>query len=133
MSQIKTTIQHRTYQGSQKINKDEESHREAAHPTKLGQGYQFAQVMHCGINPSPTLREQDAESFRCDSLCFGIRNELGPKCWEVLHQECRQVPIFAQGEQILLVQGVHVAFGVVIDHSVGDDNWSAFVSCTDTV
>ena len=48
------------------------------------------------------------------------------------HQGC-EIPIFSQGEKILLVQSVHVAGVVVVDDPVGDDQGSAFVSCSKSI
>jgi hypothetical protein len=51
----------------------------------------------------------------------------------MFHQQCRQESILAEGEQILLVQGVHIALCVFINYTVGDDERSAFVIGTDAV
>lgn len=63
----------------------------------------------------------------------GIGCELRPERGEVLQQECRQVPILTKREQVLLVQRVDIAFSVVIDDPVGDDDWTTLISSTDTV
>ena len=62
-----------------------------------------------------------------------IRNELGPKCREMLHEECSQVPILSQRQQIFLVQRVDVRLGVFIDDTVRDDDGSAFVGGPNTI
>ena len=62
-----------------------------------------------------------------------VRAELGLKGREVLHQKRREETIFTKGEQILLVQGVDVTFGVVVDDADGDDDRSIFVGCTNPV
>jgi len=45
----------------------------------------------------------------------------------MFHQQCRQKSIFAKGEQVFLVQGVHVILRIFINYTVGDDERSAFI------
>lgn len=63
----------------------------------------------------------------------GIGSELCPERGEVLQQECRQISIFTKREQILLVERVDIAFSVVIDNSVRDDDGTPLISSTDTI
>lgn len=49
----------KTYDRSQQIDKHKESHREATKSTQLGQDHQLQQVVHCRVDPSTSLREQD--------------------------------------------------------------------------
>lgn len=51
----------------------------------------------------------------------------------MLHEQCRQETIFAQGEQILLMQGVDMVLSVLINDSIGYDEWSTFISGTNPV
>lgn len=66
-------------------------------------------------------------------LIHRLRNELGLECGEVLQEERRQETIFTEREQVLLVKRIYVAFGVLIDDTVGDDNRPALICGTDTV
>jgi len=66
-------------------------------------------------------------------MCDRIRNELGLERREVLEQERRQETIFTKREQVLLVKRIYVAFGVLVDDTVGNDDRPAFVRSTDTV
>lgn len=45
----------------------------------------------------------------------------------MFHQQRRQESIFAEGEQVLLVQGVYVIIRIFINHTVGNDERSAFI------
>jgi hypothetical protein len=63
----------------------------------------------------------------------GIRTELGLELREVLHQERRQEPILSQTEQVLLMEGVDVGLGVLLDDTVRDDDRATFVGGTDAV
>lgn len=62
-----------------------------------------------------------------------IRSEFGPEGWEVLEEEGRQVTIFTEREQILLVQSVDQRFRVFFDDTVRDDDRATFVRGTDPV
>jgi hypothetical protein len=66
-------------------------------------------------------------------VCNRIRNELGLECGEVFQKERRQETIFTEREQILLVKRIYIAFGVLVDDTVGDNDRSALVCGTDTV
>jgi hypothetical protein len=66
-------------------------------------------------------------------MCNRIRNEFGLERGEVFQEERRQETIFTEREQILLVKRIYVAFGVLVDDTVGDNDRSAFVRGTYTV
>jgi hypothetical protein len=66
-------------------------------------------------------------------MCNRIRNELGLERGEVFQEERRQETIFTEREQVLLVKRIYVAFSVLVDDTVGDDDRSALVCGTDTV
>jgi hypothetical protein len=66
-------------------------------------------------------------------VCNRIRNELGLECGEVFQKERRQETIFTEREQILLVKRIYIAFSVLVDDTVGDNDRSALVCGTDTV
>jgi hypothetical protein len=89
--------------------------------------------VNCGINPSPTLGKQNTPRFRSNSTSNSIRDELGLESWEVFHQESGQETIFTEREKILLVKGVNVGLGVLVDNTIRDDDWTAFVSSSNAV
>ena len=62
-----------------------------------------------------------------------IRSELEPVRWEMLHQERCQITIFTEREQVLLVQSINIAFCIVVDNAIGDDDRATFVGSTDPV
>ena len=51
----------------------------------------------------------------------------------MLHHQRRQVSIFAEGKQILLVKGVDINLGVLINDSGGDDDGTALVGGSNPV
>lgn len=59
--------------------------------------------------------------------------ELGPEGGEVFQQQRSQETIFAQREQVLFVQSVHVGFRVLLDDTVRDDDRTTFVGGSDTI
>lgn len=63
----------------------------------------------------------------------GIRSELHFHSWEMLHHESCEVSIFSQGEEILLVQGIHIGFGIFVNNDRRDDDRSTFVGGTNAV
>ncbi len=63
----------------------------------------------------------------------GVWRELHFECWEVLHHECRKISILAEGEQVLLVKGINVTFGVFFDDPVGNNKRATLVGGTDAV
>lgn len=63
----------------------------------------------------------------------GVRRELHFECREVLHHECRKISILAEGEQVLLVKGIDITFGVFFDDPVGDNERPTLVGRTDAV
>ena len=123
----------RPYQSTDQIEKDEESHRETADSAKVRENSKLAQVVNSRIDPTPALRKQDSPGNRCHGTRNRVRSELSLEIREMFHQQRRQESIFAEGEQVLLVQGVHVALRIFINYTVGDDEWSAFVIGADAV
>lgn len=71
--------------------------------------------MHCRVNPSPPLTEQNIPPTRRDGMSDSIGCELHLECREMLHHQRGKVSIFAQGEEVLLVQSIDVGFGVFVD------------------
>ena len=66
-------------------------------------------------------------------MCNRIGGKLSLVGWEMLHHQCCQVSIFTEGQKILLVQGIEVAFGIFVDDTVRDEDRATFVCCADTV
>lgn len=66
-----------------------------------------------------------------------MRNGVGGKLHlerrEVGHHESREISIFSEREQVLLVEGVHNVLGVVVDDAIGDDERSTLVGRSNTV
>ena len=62
-----------------------------------------------------------------------VRCELHLECREMLHHECRKISILTEGEQVLLVKGIDITFGVFFDDPVGDNQRAALVGRTDAV
>ena len=83
------------------------------------------------VDPTTTLREEDAPGVRRHRMTERMRVELGLEGREVLHNESRQETIFTEREQVLLVQGVHVRLGVLVDDTVRDDDGTSFVGGAD--
>lgn len=123
----------KTYHRANQINENEEPHRETTEPKEFRKDNQLQKIMHRRVDPSPSLRKQDAPRLGRHSVRDRVRRELGLERREVLHHERRQETIFTEREQILLVQGVDVGLGVFLDDSVRDDDRPSFVGGTDAV
>ena len=63
----------------------------------------------------------------------GVGRELRPERGEVLEQEGREITIFTEREQVLLVQGVDEGLRVLFDDTVRDDDRATLVRGTDPV
>lgn len=48
------------------------------------------------------------------------------------HDRCK-ISVFTQGQEVLLVQCVHIAGAVIVDDFVGDDQRAALVRCSKSV
>lgn len=90
--------------GAEQVDEDEETHREAAEAAHVLQRQQFAEIVDGGVDPSTTLRQQDSPCLRRGGHGGSVGNELGLVVREVLEQECGEVSILAEREQVLLVQ-----------------------------
>lgn len=51
----------------------------------------------------------------------------------MLEEQSRQVTILTKREQVLLMEGINVGLGVLLDDAVGDDDWTALVRSTDSI
>jgi hypothetical protein len=89
--------------------------------------------MDSRVDPPSPLWGQNTPRFRSYGTCNRIRNEHDFERGEVIQKERRQETIFTKRERVLLVKRINVAFGVLVDDTVGDDDRSALVCGTDTV
>ena len=122
-----------TYDRSQQIDKDEEPHRETAKPAQLGQDHQLQQVVHRRVDPPTSLRKQDPPRLGRHRVRHRIRNEFRLEGRKVLQEECGEETVFTEGEEVLLVERVDIAFGVFVDDPVGNDDRTTLVSRADTI
>ena len=51
----------------------------------------------------------------------------------MFEEQGRQVTVFAEREQVLLMEGINVGLGVVLDDAVGDDNRTALIRSSDSI
>lgn len=77
--------------------------------------------MDGGVDPSTPLGQQHAPLVGGDSVGMGVTDELSLVVREMLQEQSRQVTIFTQMQQILLVQGVDSVLGIVADDLVRDE------------
>lgn len=89
--------------------------------------------MDGAVDPSTTLRQQDTPAIGCDCVGDSVWCKLHFERREVFHHERSKVSILAEGEQVLLMKGIDVAFRVFFDDPVGDNERAALVGCTDSV
>lgn len=89
--------------------------------------------MDGAVDPSTTLRQQDAPAIGCDCVGDSVWCELHFERRKVFHHERSKVSILAEREQVLLVKGIDVAFRVFFDDPVGDNERAALVGSTDSV
>ena len=119
--------------GTQQVQEDKEPHGEATEPEQLWEQDKLAQVVNGRVDPTTTLREQNSPRLRSDRVCDGICVELGAEGREMLEHQSRELTIFTEGEQVLLVQRVNMAFRIVVDDTVRNDDRTALVSSTNPV
>jgi hypothetical protein len=89
--------------------------------------------MNSRIDPPTALREENTPRLGRHSVRNRIRAKLGFESREMLHKKSGQESIFSKREQILLVQGINVGFGILFDDPIGDDDWTTFVCGTNAV
>lgn len=63
----------------------------------------------------------------------GIGSELGFVRREMLDHERCQITIFTKREQVLFVKSIDVAFRIIINDAVGNNDRATLVSCSDPV
>lgn len=114
--------------GTEEINEDDKTHREATETTEVLEPNKLCQIVECRIDPAAALREQDTPCFGRSGEGVGIRDKFVRHRREVLRHEGGEVTIFAERQQILFVEGVDVAIRVFSDHFVADEERAPFVS-----
>ena len=89
--------------------------------------------MHRGVDPAPTLGQENLPVVRCNSVRMSVPDELSLVHWEVLEQQRRQVTIFTEVEKVLHMQCVDTVLLVVLDDLVADEEWLVGVRGAQTV
>ena len=51
----------------------------------------------------------------------------------MLEEQSRQVTILTKREQVLLMEGIDVGLGVLLDDAVGDDDRTTLIRSTDSI
>jgi hypothetical protein len=115
------------------IEEDNESHRKETESTHFRNGQEFKEVMNSRIDPSSTLRQENCPTRRRDGVSDSIGRKFHLESGKVLHHQCREVSIFTQREKVLLVEGVHVRLGILVDDPAGNDDWPTLVGSSDSV
>lgn len=72
--------------------------------------------MNGRVDPSSSLRQQNAESIWDDSLAHGLRAEDHFALGERLEHERGEIPIFTKEKQVLLVEGVDNVLRIMFDY-----------------
>jgi hypothetical protein len=62
-----------------------------------------------------------------------VRRKFHLEEWEVLHHNRRQIAILSELKEILLMERVDFAVGILLDDAVGDDKRSTFIGCPDSI
>ena len=104
-----------THYSPEQIHKDDESHREETKTAHLGQKQQFHEVVNRRVDPSSPLTQQHVPSTGRDGVGYSVGSEFHLKSGKVFHHECRQIPIFTEREQVLLMKRINIGLGVLID------------------
>ena len=99
--------------GGQKIDHNDEAHREAAETTEPVEEHQLAEIVNCRVDPATTLREKHLPVVGRDRIGMRISDELRLEVRKVLEEKCRQVTIFTEVQKILHVERVNPVFGIV--------------------
>ena len=94
---------------------------------------EFRKIVYRGVNPTPTLREQNLPIVWRNSISVGVSDELSLEVREMLEQKCGQVTIFTKMQQILHVQSIYTILRVVLDELVRDEQRLVGVGSTKTV
>jgi hypothetical protein len=85
------------------------------------------------IDPSSTLGQQHIPLARRDGMRDGVGCEFHLERGEILHHERRQVSIFSERKEVLLVKRVDVGLGVFFDNHGGDDDRAPLVGGPNSV
>lgn len=76
--------------------------------------------MNGRVNPSTTLREKNTPRVRSDRHSVSIGDELRLVVREVLEDEGREVSIFSESEQVLLMERVENTLLEIVKCQRGD-------------
>lgn len=120
-------------QGGQEVDEDDEAHGKATETTQSIEEDELSQVVDGGVDPSTTLRQQDTPFIGGDGVRMSVPDELGLVVREVLKQQGRQVSIFTKMEQVLHMESVDAVLRVVVDDSLGDEEWFVGVGSSESV
>lgn len=96
---------HRLSESRNQIDHNHETHGETTETTHI-QKYEFAQIVHGRVGPTPTLGEQDLPVIWCNSVRMSVPHELSLEVGEVLEQQGREISIFSEVQKILHMKGV---------------------------
>lgn len=97
-------------------------HREAEGPAEVADEEELEEVVNGRVDPSSTLREEDAERVGDDGLADSLRAEHHLALGEGLEHERRKVAILAEEQEVLLVERVDDVLRIVLnDVRVGED------------
>ena len=109
-------------EGADELDEDDELHAEAEGAAQVPHQHQLHEVVHRAVDPAPALRQQHRELLRHRRLAHRLRHEHLLALRERLQHQRRQVAVFAEQEQVLLVQRVDHVLRVVLHHvRVGED------------
>lgn len=109
-------------ESSHQFDEDDKLHTEAEGTTEVADQDQLHQVVDSRVDPTATLREQNAERVGNGSLANGLGDEDLLSLGEGAEHESCQVTILTEQQKILLMQRVDDVLGVVLDDiGVGQD------------
>jgi hypothetical protein len=118
---------------SEQIHEDDEAHAEAAEAAQILEDDELGQVVNGGVDPTTSLGEKDTPCLGGSRESVCVSNEFVRHLREVLRHQSGEITILTKREKVLLVQGVHVAVGILFDDLVGDDERLALVGSSETV
>lgn len=112
----------REHKRTNQLNEDDKLHTEAESATKIPHEDQFHEVVYCTVDPSPTLGQENLELCGDRGLADSLRHKYLLTLRECPEHQRGQVAIFAEQEQVLLVQRVDHVLGIVFDNvRIGED------------
>lgn len=88
--------------------------------THVGKEHEFSQIVNGRVNPSTTLREKNTPRVRSDRHSVSIGDKLRLVVGEVFENEGREVSIFSESEQVLLMERVENTLLEIVKCQRGD-------------